>query len=233
MNTHGFSNRGASRRIFAIMTATLLASGLVACSNSKEDSAFEAVFSAAASEAANSSSSDSHMSRDRAEESSDSQDYGSTFDEPTPSTNSSEPSSTNCGLDTQASEIYAHISEVPTVGLFEGNQWQYGGSSNYDPCADLSYAELYQEGTHASTPSQLMLFHKGEYLGVGSDKLLNPIKILSTTDDSITIRYKDWDALAEANGSFAQSPEYYTDITYLWDGERVQMNGYLPPSARS
>ncbi|QFQ02013.1 hypothetical protein CUROG_03150 [Corynebacterium urogenitale] len=223
MTTRGFFT---TRRLSAASITLTLACSIAACGDNGSDYEYSASFTPQTSSTPSqktSSNTPASQARNESERTTSSR-------SPEPTQRSQEERSGNCGVNTQATEIYDHISDVPDNGLFEGNEWKYDGQSNYDPCVDLSYASLYQEGTHASTPSQLMLFHRGEYLGVGSDQLLNPIKFLEVTDSSIKIRYKDWKAWSEAGASFAESPNYYTDITYRWDGEKVQMLGHVPES---
>lgn len=107
--------------------------------------------------------------------------------------------------------------------------WEYNGDSNYDPCADLSYASVDQmpQG-NGQFARQLMLFHKGEYLGVGSDRSLQHISVHNISDDSLTVTYKDWWAQRAAGAPNAESGNYTKDVTYHWDGDQVQMIGNVP-----
>lgn len=139
-----------------------------------------------------------------------------------------EQASADCGVNPQAEAIHNNISQVPPPQLPD-SYWQYNGESNYDPCADLSYASIDQmpQG-NAQFARQIMMFHKGEYIGVGSDRVLQHIDILNVTDDSFTARYKDWVALEEAGGANAEAPKYTKDVTYRWNGEGVEMIGTVP-----
>lgn len=147
---------------------------------------------------------------------------------PTESTTESTAPASNCGVDTSAEEIYQNISEVP-LGEVSGMHWEYNGDSNYDPCADLSYASVDQmpQG-NGQFARQLMLFHKGEYLGVGSDRSLQHISVHNISDDSLTVTYKDWWAQRAAGAPNAESGNYTKDVTYHWDGDQVQMIGNVP-----
>ncbi len=137
----------------------------------------------------------------------------------------------DCGEDPDSSVILEHISEVPAPSL-EDLTWSYGGESNYDPCADLSYATVVQsEVGNAQFQNQLMLFHNGEYLGVGTDTVQQH-SIVSTTDDSVTVKYKDYDALDASGEPNAAAPEYTTEVTYRWDGQRVVPEGRIPNQNR-
>jgi hypothetical protein len=133
----------------------------------------------------------------------------------------------NCGVDPNASAITDNISQVPAPSL-DGLTWTYKGDSNYDKCATLSYATVEQsEQGNSQFQNQLMLFHKGEYLGVGSDTVQQH-QVIATTDDSVTVRYKDWEALDTAGAPNAEASNYTTDVTFTWDGSRVVPQGRFP-----
>ena len=133
----------------------------------------------------------------------------------------------NCGVDSNAAAITDNIGQVPAPSL-EGMSWTYKGDSNFDPCATLSYATVEQsEQGNAQFQNQLMLFHKGEYLGVGSDTVQQH-QVIGTTDDSVTVRYKDYEALDAAGGSNAEASNFTTDVTFRWDGSQVVPEGRFP-----
>lgn len=132
-----------------------------------------------------------------------------------------------CGVDPQATEITGHIAQVPGPSL-SGMHWDYDGDSNYDPCAALSYATVVQSRIgDAQFQNQLMLFHDGEYIGVGSDSVQQH-RIVSTTDDTVTVSYKDYDALAASGEPFAAAPRYTTEVTYRWTDKGVVPDGRFP-----
>ena len=133
----------------------------------------------------------------------------------------------NCGVDPNAAAITDNIAQVPAPSL-EGMSWTYKGDSNFDPCATLSYATVEQsEQGNSQFQNQLMLFHNGEYLGVGSDTVQQH-QVIATTDDSVTVRYKDYEALAAAGAPNAESQNYTTDVTFRWDGSQVVPQGRFP-----
>lgn len=138
-------------------------------------------------------------------------------DEPAPS----------CGVNSASPVITDHISDVPAPSL-EGLTWSYFGESNYDPCAALSFASLVQSETgNSQFQTQLMLFHNGEYIGVGSDHVLQH-QVIGSSEDSVSVRYKDWEALAAAGAGNAESPNYTSDVTYRWTGDGVVPEGRIP-----
>lgn len=81
--------------------------------------------------------------------------------------------SPECG-DQSAKEAFK--SNVDAVPVFDeggpvlqwNRNWNESAGGNYDPCADLSFITVGIEMPTVSSPSQLMLFHRGEYLGVAT-----------------------------------------------------------------
>ena len=202
-----------AKRGAALLTAVLASAGLAACADNSSDYEYSASFTPkSASPVAESSEMTTSSSSPSSEASHD--------PEPTRSTQSSSPR--NCGVDKEASEIYSNIHKVPEDG--SGMPWFYDGYSNYDPCTDLSFAVLHHRtGASRFQSRQIMLFHQGEYLGVGSDQLTAHVDIVNITNDSITVKYMD------PNGRVRSPEEDYAnalDVTYRWDGEKVQMLGY-------
>lgn len=134
----------------------------------------------------------------------------------------------DCGVDPESPVITAHTGDVPAPEL-DGMTWVYHGDSNYDPCATLSYATVVQsEVGNAQFQNQLMLFHDGEYLGVGTDTVQQHTEVVDSGDDFVTVRYKDYGALLDAGEPFAAAPNYTTDVTYRWVGDHVEPEGRIP-----
>lgn len=133
----------------------------------------------------------------------------------------------NCGVDPSAAAITDNIGQVPPPSI-AGMTWTYKGDSNFDPCATLSYATVEQsEQGNAQFQNQLMLFHNGEYLGVGSTTTQQH-SVVGTTDDSVTVAYKDYEALDAAGASNAEAANYTTNVTFRWDGSQVVPEGRFP-----
>lgn len=133
----------------------------------------------------------------------------------------------NCGVDTGAAAIHDNIHRVPPPTL-EGEGWEYYGHSDYDPCADLSYAVVFVTGsTHAQKQNQIMLFHRGEYLGVG---LLAPQVYRHWEGDGqeVHVRLIDHEAMEADGAPNAAAAEYEVDLTFRWNGERVESVGRIP-----
>lgn len=143
-------------------------------------------------------------------------------------TQASPPDSGDCGVDPESPVIIAHTADVPAPEL-DGMTWAYHGDSNYDPCAALSYATVVQsEVGDAQFQNQLMLFHDGKYLGVGTDSAQQHTDVVDSGDDFVTVRYKDYEALRESGEPFAAAPKYTVDVTYRWVGDHVEPEGRIP-----
>lgn len=130
----------------------------------------------------------------------------------------------DCSEQPNSPEITNNISKLPP------NQfgWKPTGQSNYNPCNDLSYALITQaQQGNSQFATQLMLFHKGKYIGVGSDTI-QQTEILSDTDSSVTVRMRDWEALQESGDANANAGKYYSDVTFRWDGSKVVPEGRIP-----
>lgn len=130
----------------------------------------------------------------------------------------------DCSEQPDSPEITNNISKLPP------NQfgWKPTGESNYNPCNDLSYALITQaQQGNSQFRTQLMLFHKGKYIGVGSDTA-QQAEILSATDSSVTVRMRDWEALQESGDANVNAGKYYSDVTFRWDGSKVVPEGRIP-----
>lgn len=132
-----------------------------------------------------------------------------------------------CGVDTQAAAIQDNLWQVPAPQA-PGEGWEYYGQSNYDPCADLSYALVWVTGSaHPLKQSQLMLFHRGDYLGVGA---LAPqsMYVEEAGPDSVRTRVVDFEAMERNQAPGAEAELYRSDLTFWWNGERVEAVGRIP-----
>ena len=131
----------------------------------------------------------------------------------------------NCGTERGAAEIINHISQLPP------NQfgWRATEQTNYNRCSDLSFAliEQAQQG-NAQFQTQLMLFHQGKFIGVGSDTVQQVTQIVRFDDASVTVRMKDWEALEASGDANANAHKYYSDVTFRWVGDHVEPEGRIP-----
>ena len=106
-------------------------------------------------------------------------------------------------------------------------EWVAIDTETYDPCADLSWVTLTIRGGTASSPSQQMLFHDGEYLGTTTQEgiAFSPATVrLSNSAIQVTYRWaKEGDSNAGASGRAVS--------TYTWNPntESVDHAGEWPP----
>ncbi len=114
------------------------------------------------------------------------------------------------------SRIAPPLASNPSAG------WQ-PGTSNLDGCRDLSYVVLDTSGATASSPNQLLLFHKGAFLGTGTRCNLAYQRVTGADDANVHVTYQYLmgdDISAAPSGRF--------DVTYHWTGSQVQMIGTIP-----
>jgi len=119
--------------------------------------------------------------------------------------------------------------QVPTFR--EGYDWQWdldgADTTTYDACAALSWVVLEIPGNTASSPFQIMLFHRGRYIGTTASKPIGfPPKVVRLDDAAIQVTYtwlRDGESNAEASG---RSVSIFT-----WDDRTrsVVHSGEWPP----
>ena len=98
-------------------------------------------------------------------------------------------------------------------------------TDTYDPCADLSWAELYIVGSMGSSPRHLLLFHHGEYVGTATkDPVIQMSDVTRVSDGEITAR------LGMGSGAGAPIP---APTTIRWDDAKnaVVTTGASAPSS--
>lgn len=96
----------------------------------------------------------------------------------------------------------------------------------YDPCATLSWIVFSVEGGTVSSPSQIALFHRGEYLGPATERAYGfwP-DVARIGDGEIEVAYtwpREDESNAEASGRSV--------VRYTWQDGEVRRTGELPPS---
>ena len=106
-------------------------------------------------------------------------------------------------------------------------EWVAIDTETYDPCADLSWVTLTIRGGTASSPSQQMLFHDGEYLGTTTKEgiAFSPATV-RLSDSAIQVTYR-WAKEGESNaGASGRAVS-----TYSWNPntESVDHAGEWPP----
>ena len=129
-----------------------------------------------------------------------------------------------CRVNSTAPEITNNISKLPP----NPHGWKLTNQTNYNACSDLSYALITQARQgNAQFATQLMLFHKGKYIGIASDTV-QQTEILKTTPSSVTVRMRDWEALHESGEANVAASKYFSDVTFRWDGGKVVPDGRIP-----
>jgi len=139
-----------------------------------------------------------------------------------------------CGINPEDPRIQEAIANVPAAftEAASANQdvaWSTNVTdTSFDPCADLSYAQLSIEGATGSSPMQVMLFHRGEYIGTTSDCAPGFQVVRQVSDDSIIVTYR-WPKPGEPNAG--EKDEREVQYTWVDDDTGVQMQGQIPMEA--
>ncbi|MEV5833354.1 LppP/LprE family lipoprotein [Nocardia sp. NPDC052112] len=145
-------------------------------------------------------------------------DYG-----PTPSTAAP---TAKCGVDLTAPAIGSAIATLP-VDPITKVPWSTdpaGFEGTFDPCVTLSAVIITVEGATGSSPNQVLLFHKGEFVGTATRESfgftsLDPGR---TTDDTVAVTYKT------PGSCNACSDGTLTPVQFHWNGKQVQTVGTPP-----
>ncbi|WP_010540498.1 LppP/LprE family lipoprotein [Dietzia alimentaria] len=106
---------------------------------------------------------------------------------------------------------------------FPDRAWSVWQTGNL--CGPLGYAELETAGGTGSSPTQLLLYNEGEFLGTGIR--CNALgQVTDSTSDSVTVQYR-WPIGSDSNANMRGR----TDVTFQWNGSSVDMIGNLPQDA--
>lgn len=133
-----------------------------------------------------------------------------------------------CDTSPASPEIRRAVEEVNAEYPNRAGGWKFTGRTNYNSCSDLSYALVAQaEQGNAQFGTLILMFHKGEYIGIDSTYPQQAMEI-TPDGDSFTVLYKDWEALDAAGAPNAESPNYNSTVTYYWDGSKVAHEGRIP-----
>jgi hypothetical protein len=133
------------------------------------------------------------------------------------------PTTGGCGVDPQAPAITDNLAAVPPAQQVRGIPWTYLGDSNYDPCTELSYAIVEVRGGTGSSPRQVMLFHRGAYIGTATECDFGFTAVTATTGDSVSVEYQ-WPREGDPNAA----PSGSARTTFSWNGTGVVMSAGLP-----
>lgn len=166
-----------------------------------------------------------------------SQSQKSTYGAPQPAKSSAPatPSSadgTECAAATPAQAMATAVKRVPpyTAEGIEGDGWHYtsaGALNHWDACSDLSWIALPIEGSTASSPWQIALFHHGKYVGTATAEGQGFMpKITRINDIEIKVVYTYPTANESNAGASGRTTAYFTwsDVT-----NSVRMTGSIPP----
>ena len=146
--------------------------------------------------------------------------------EPARPTEAAQPDAPECSGLTGEEALAAWGPDVP---IYNDWPWWLEGAdtSTYDECADLSWITLEIEGATASSPVQIMLFHRGEYIGTTASEPIGFYPDVVRVDDAtIEVTYtwpKEGEANAEASGSSVSV------FTWSETEQRVIHSGEWPP----
>ena len=98
----------------------------------------------------------------------------------------------------------------------------------YDPCAALSWIVVPISGGSVSSPNQIALFHRGEYIGPATERSYGFWPEVARIDDAtIEVTYR-W---AESGDTNAE-PSGRAVASFAWDeaSQSVVFGGELPPA---
>ncbi|CDZ88179.1 LppP/LprE family lipoprotein [Rhodococcus ruber] len=125
-------------------------------------------------------------------------------------------------VDLDAPEVFAVIEQLPPPQQIPDATWLRAYNGNYNRCSDLSYAQVGIVGATGSSPTHLLLFHRGEYVGTATPCALNPA-VVATAFDSLDVEYtypREGEPHAAATG--------FAELTFTWTGGEVVTEGRLP-----
>lgn len=131
-----------------------------------------------------------------------------------------------CGVDLTAPVIGSAIATLP-VDPSTKVPWSTdpaGFEGTFDPCVTLSAVIITVEGATGSSPNQVLLFHKGEFVGPATRENLGFTSLDPghTTDDTVGVTYKT------PGSCNACSDGTLTPVQFHWDGKQVQTIGTPP-----
>lgn len=112
---------------------------------------------------------------------------------------------------------------MPPVAQGQDTQWTPDPyfKTTYDPCKALSFVVLTVPGSTGSTPSQVMLFHSGKYLGTATANAFIVSDVQQVSDDSIQVTFRD----SIKHGSDGLHLKY-APTTFTYTGGKVAMTNF-------
>lgn len=134
----------------------------------------------------------------------------------------------DCEVDPESAVITDGIDNLPPPGLADST-WIYKGDSNVNVCDDLTYATVEQDPQgNAQFENKPMIFHQGGYSGFPQADTPQQHTVVDTTEDSVTVEFKDWEALDQAGGANVEAPNYTQEVTFRWVDGTVVTEGRIP-----
>jgi hypothetical protein len=136
-----------------------------------------------------------------------------------------------CRTDPLAPRVREAVAGLPPYDYGGGDDEGWGWDAeyvdgNYSPCATLSGVSVGIQGATGGSPMHVLLFHRGELLGTGTEDAYRSTYVDAdrSTDDTVVVHYvysRPWD------GSTAGASGRAT-VRYHWDGDSVEMLDELP-----
>lgn len=142
---------------------------------------------------------------------------------PTPSSSTTEQSTAPAPPQCSPESVPVASDAATIAPPFPDRGWVVWRTGNL--CGTLGYAELATEGGTGSSPTQLLLYNDGEFLGTGIR--CNALgEVSGSTADSVTVGYR-WPIGDDSNANMRGR----ATVTYQWNGSSVDMIGDLPQEA--
>ncbi len=119
------------------------------------------------------------------------------------------------------SDAFATLGNAPG-----GDPWVPGTASDAagEDCPTLLWATAETPMGTVSSPTQVLFFHDGTYLGTATAESFADTDVVGSTDTSDSVQYR-WLGEQDANCCPSGGPAV---VTYSWDGSRVVMEQPLP-----
>lgn len=142
-----------------------------------------------------------------------------------------QPSATpTCGAADPTNAIQQAADRLGAPAGIDGATWDTAAAERdgYDPCAALSWVVLRPSMSTGSSPSAILLFHDGGYLGTATKEQYSfEPDVVRTSDAALTVTYR-FPLASEGNAEASGRAE----AVYRWDDGtgRVVMTGAVPPT---
>ncbi|OYD70325.1 LppP/LprE lipoprotein [Rhodococcus sp. OK302] len=111
---------------------------------------------------------------------------------------------------------------VQSLEPFSGRSWR--ATSAGAPCSTLVSVTADIEGATGSSPTNVLFFAGGEYLGTATAKPTAFTQVVGGNDYTVEVQYK-WLEPGDVTADPTGGPVI---VRYLWDGSSVQMLDQLP-----